>query len=88
MAILIRETTEEQDKALEFLKEKYREKTNSKVVLKLLDNIIKEDRQLKEAVQRAINAERELKCYKETIAQIKWNIESGLPSEEDDSEFY
>ncbi|MDR5590263.1 hypothetical protein [Christiangramia sp. SM2212] len=88
MNIIIRDLSDDQKEALEKAKSSLNEKTNSKAVLKMLENYENDQLALKKAIQRFVNAERELRMYKETIKQIQWNIQSGLPEKEDDSEFY
>lgn len=88
MNIIIRDLSEKQEEAMQKAKVSLNEKTNSKAILKMLENYANDQIALKKAIQRFQNAERELRMYKETIKQIQWNIESGLPDEEDESEFY
>lgn len=88
MAILIRELTEEQENGLKAAKKAFYEKTNSQAVLRLLEKFEKDQEELRKLRIEKENIARELNQYKETFKQIKWQMETGLPTVEDESQFY
>jgi predicted nucleic acid-binding Zn-ribbon protein len=87
MGILIRELTEDQIKALDLVKDKYQEKTNSKAVMAFLNNFEDRENEHKRMQAEYREMKRRNNKLEETFKQIKWNLDV-LGDDEDDSEFY